>query len=103
MSDILIRGMEMPKGGYRTVEIGFDADGHPMALADGGDVFDVIPIPPHGRLKDYGQIMKEYDEWFNKTESREYENMFYALRMAINGSPTIIPPSFRQRRMSNDS
>ena len=51
MSDILIRGMEMPIGGYRTVEIGFDADGHPMALADGGDVYDVIPIKESLALK----------------------------------------------------
>lgn len=50
-----------------------------------------VPVPSHGRLKDYDRIMKEYDEWFSKTENREYENMFYALRMAINGSPTIIP------------
>lgn len=67
MSDILIRGMEMPKGGYRTIEIGFDADGHPMALADGGDVYDVIPIPPHGRLGDldalYEVVKKRTRNW----------------------------------------
>lgn len=57
MADILIKGMEMPKGGYRTVEIAFDADGHPMALADGGDVFDVIPVPPHGRLIDVAALV----------------------------------------------
>ena len=57
MSDILIRGMEMPKGGYRTVEIGFDADGHPMAICDGGDVYDVIPVPPHGDLIDRDKLL----------------------------------------------
>lgn len=58
MAGILIKGMEMPKGGYRTVEIAFDADGHPMALADGGDVFDVIPVPPHGDLVDRDEIIE---------------------------------------------
>lgn len=40
---IYIKDFKMPEGGYRTIEIGYDADGHPMALVDGGDVFDVIP------------------------------------------------------------
>lgn len=57
MSDILIHGMEMPMGGYRTVEIAFDADGYPMALADGGDVYDVIPIP------DYDELMSEVEKY----------------------------------------
>ena len=40
---IYIKDLKMPEGGYRTIEIAYDADGHPMAIADGGDVFDVIP------------------------------------------------------------
>ena len=40
---IYIPGMELPECGYRTIEICYDADGYPMALADGGEAFDVIP------------------------------------------------------------
>lgn len=39
---IYIKDFKMPEGGYRTIEIAYDADGYPMAIADGGDVFDVI-------------------------------------------------------------
>lgn len=52
MADLLIRGMEMPDNRYRTVEITFDQDGNPMALADGGDAYAVIPVPDHGPLID---------------------------------------------------
>lgn len=89
---ILIKGMEMPTDDMKNIMIlaggrvfQFSGYGNPKPLGI------AVPVPPHGRLKDYDRIMKEYDEWFSKTESREYENMFYALRMAINGSPTIIP------------
>ena len=51
----------------------------------------IVVVPDHGRLKDYDQIMKEYNEWFSKAESREYESMFYALYRAINDARTIIP------------
>ena len=44
MNNILIKNMDMPKGGYRTVEIGIDADGHPMAIGDDRNVYDVISI-----------------------------------------------------------
>lgn len=104
--DILIKGMKMPKNCdecrimvfedtncapelYCGCPIVFQA--HPQGVGNRPNYCPLIPLPKHGRLKDYDRIMKEYDEWFSKTESREYENMFYALKMAINGSPTIIP------------
>ena len=90
---IYIQNMKIPAAGHiliilpsgRTLEVTADSTQNILREAK------AIPIPPHGRLKDYDRIMKEYNEWFSKTESREYENMFYALQMAINGSPTIIP------------
>ena len=92
MSDILIKGMEMPKGGYRTVEIAFDADGHPMALADGGDVFDVIPVQPHGRLGDLDALHKLFLE-----KAKEYKGVGGAMvamaALCIANAPTIIPAS----------
>lgn len=94
MSDLLIRGMELSMKGV-PIQFQIWPDGQ-VDVFERGEYWSVakaVNVPPHGRLKDYDRIMKEYDEWFSKTESREYENMFYALRMAINGSPTIIPAS----------
>ena len=59
---IYIPGMKMPDCGYRTVEITFDADGYPMALADGGDAFDIIPVPLHGRLGDLDALERNLRE-----------------------------------------
>ena len=90
MSGIYITGMEMPKEGNETIlrlmpdGTVLDQYGHHLALK-------AIPVPKHGRLKDYDQIMKEYNEWFSKAESRQYENMFYALYRAINDARTIVP------------
>lgn len=92
---ILIKGMEMPKEGYRTVEIAFDADGHPMALADGGDVFDVIPVSPHGRLGDLDKL----EQMFSDIDHAPYSGFdgsepFYSAEDAaqiIRLAPTIIP------------
>lgn len=67
MSDILIRGLEM-KPGLVKVEIGYDADDHPMALV-GDDVYDISVIGQHGDLIDrkvaynsllYGMVMTGY-------------------------------------------
>lgn len=96
MSGIYISGIEMPKGLGKTITIYPNGTVRVWVNNKGsGELLEqrAVPVPPHGRLKDYERIMKEYDGWFSKTESREYENMFYALRMAINGSPTIIPAS----------
>lgn len=84
---VLIK-MEMPKGGYRTVEIAFDADGHPMALADGGNVFDVIPVPPHGRLIEAEPIIKFITDGLN---SREFGYDQIKVLAEIQYAPTIIP------------
>lgn len=44
MNGIYIKGISMPNGGTLKIEIGYDADGHPMALTENHDVFDVVPI-----------------------------------------------------------
>lgn len=67
MSDILIHGLEM-KPGIVKVEIGYDADDHPMALV-GDNVYDISVIKQHGDLIDrkvaynsllYGMVMTGY-------------------------------------------
>ena len=81
---IYIPGMEMPKFGHRTVEIGFDADGYPMAITEGWDVFDVIPVPEHGRLGDLDELL---DRAFGCLD----EESFLAFQFLVNGSAVIIP------------
>lgn len=111
---ILIKGMEMPKSCEKCIYSGWSnfyqiyvcnavRKDEPVlfdrkqvkstAIVRGGraDNCPLIPVPEHGRLKDYDQIMNEYNEWFSKAESREYEDMFYALYRAISDSRTIIP------------
>lgn len=105
MSGIYIPGMKMPREGFVEILIRDDGTVQQMGQTyriDGNDyyrpyvskmpvVYKAIPVPNHGRLKDYDQIMKEYHEWFNKAESREYESMFYALYGAISDARIIIP------------
>ena len=93
---IYIRGFKMPEGGYRTIEIAYDADGHPMALADGGDVFDVIPVPPHGRLIDADALVNKHfgKEFLSKVMTADEDDLGTALvniPLVINNAPTIIP------------
>lgn len=93
---IYIKDFKMPEGGYRTIEIAYDADGHPMALADGGDVFDVIPVPPHGRLKDTDAFVNKHfgKEFLSKVMVSDEDDLGTALvniPLIINNAPTIIP------------
>lgn len=51
MSDILIKGMEMPKEG--TVIAVYKIDGKLYATRGlSGRLFPLVPVPPHGRLID---------------------------------------------------
>lgn len=82
---VYIKDFKMPEGGYRTIEIVYDADGYPMAIADGGDVFDVIPIPPHGRLGDLDALTISTAVPLDGTPYR------YVHIDNIKNAPTIIP------------
>lgn len=98
MSDLLIKGMEMPKDGVYWCEIGV-ADDIAMITIHEEDrkSFPLIPIPePHGRLIDASETVRVqmYDE--------EHED-FYTEKMTIDDllgqgwidaeAPTIIPAS----------
>lgn len=80
MNGIYIKGISMPNGGTLKIEIGFDADGHPMALTENYDVFDVVPVPPHGDLIDKEALMKETEN------DAEYLGVW-----RIDDAPVIIP------------
>lgn len=99
MSDILIRGLEM-KPGLVKVELGYDADCHPMALV-GEDVYDVVVIESHSNLIDQPQdgmtvhivvgnfvVLNEYDkneDLFTPEDKKwlkERTTVFLPLRMS---------------------
>ena len=90
MSDILIRGMELPgKCGHCRFADAFDCgvDGKFIPTHDTRRTDCLlVPIPPHGRLIDadalLGMMLKLVDE-----------ETFRAFRQAVNDAPTIIPAS----------
>lgn len=110
MSDIIIRGMEMPKYGcdncfLRTgnycgridkdesvVEYARKSERHPDC--------PLVELPPHGRLGDLDRLEKRFTpvEAYYPTEEdrRDYDNgrlMIRDIRSAIKDAPTIIPAS----------
>ena len=108
MAGIYIPGVEMPNGGTIKIEIGYDADGHPMAMTEDYNVYDVIPVPDHGDLIDrdalgirnsekqaYESYLREKGEYFVEEPLLEYlrgrsDGMIHASGL-IRFAPTIIP------------
>ena len=99
MSDILIKGMEMPQTGLYFVSVD-NTNGRDKTVVavermiGNRDVrqivglFELIPVPPHGRLIDADAICADIDE---KRPGRSYEDA-WALTV-IDAAPTIIPAS----------
>ena len=82
MNGIYIKGISMPNGGTLKIEIGYDADGYPIAICDDKNVYDVIPVPPHGRLIDADVLEAEFKKLLVQ------DNWYYN---ALHHAPTIIP------------
>lgn len=84
MSGIYIPGAKIPDGDYVRVLM-LHKDG---TCVDGiGNVFNVIPVPPHGDLIDYDFCMQNYELLHD-----DDGNPVYAVRMReINSAPTVIP------------
>lgn len=83
MAGAYISGIEMPNGGTIKIEIGCDADGHPMAMTEDYSVYDVIPVPDHGRLGDLDELEKK------APELSEYLSVL---------APTVIPADREEKR-----
>ena len=95
MSGIYIKGISMPNGGTLKIEIGYDADKHPMALTENHDVFDVVPVPEHGRLGDLDELKTKIKKEDSGYELNSFgDGMWTAFRsvyQCIDTTPTIIP------------
>ena len=81
MSDILIRGMEMPKKGARAFMIVF-SNGKAAISVEPFEWHEVIPVPDHGDLIDRNKLKREAKTCIETTDA------FIAL---IDNEPTIIP------------
>jgi hypothetical protein len=102
MSNILIRGMEMPKEFDPDVyiELACGIDGKRYArlynFHQGGltEWREVVPVPPHGRLGDLDELYASLKKWLIQNR----HSMTEATRVWIHGvlegiaaAPTIIP------------
>lgn len=88
MSDLLIRGMEMPTDGHwGTVSIPFYIHGDGSVSDSKGHIIaSAVPVPPHGRLIDADELFKEMERkgWFDNADRDKAEDLVLA-------APTIIP------------
>lgn len=69
MSDLLIRGMEMPKDGQKLYMIAF-SDGKACASYKPFEWHEVVHVPEHGRLIDADELEKDVDKYIGGEESR---------------------------------
>lgn len=96
MSDILIKGMEMPSCGL-TVTI--YPDGRVVQFFGYGEkkqLGTAVPVPPHGRLIDADDVALQIDEWMDSvgTVMIGHGMSYYGeLLGCIEDAPTIIPAS----------
>ena len=85
MSDILIKGMEMPEDGVYWCEIG--VAGYIATITIHGEErksFHLVPVPPHGRLIDADALAQQY---VTAQEQREKDKTDYCNAFMNNGEP----------------
>lgn len=90
MSGIYIPNAKLPKKGKCMTVTVFD-DGTIVRGGESETLAKAVPVPDHGRLKDYDAIYAEYKTWFDNAEYRDYKSMFFALWNAFNFARIIIP------------
>ncbi len=88
---IYISSVEFPKEEIGVLPVIIFADGSVENLFSHEKIGKAMPVPEHGRLKDYDSIYAEYKKWFDNAEYRNYESMFFALWNAFNHARIIIP------------
>ena len=74
MSDLLIRGMEMPKAQFQKSSTLYHVEGTIFVYHDGKaraelsvdykerKSYPLVPVPPHGRLGDLDEMEKKYSQ-----------------------------------------
>ncbi len=99
MSDILIKGMEMPEDGFITVTITSDGRvvGNSRKISgkfeylNNEDIATAVPVPPHGDLIDKKTVSENLASVLNKKNPPfSYPDWNDAI-VAMLAAPTIIP------------
>jgi len=87
MSEILIRGMEIPKDRPLIIKISPDGTVYMSQgiYGIGHGVATAVPIPPHGRLIDADELIREH-------RADNYDYAIYATYLVQN-APSVIPAS----------
>lgn len=95
MSDILIRGMEMPTDGHwGTVSIPFYIHGDGSVSDSKGHIIgSVVPVPPHGRLVDTAVLWVEVNKICDRRDAGIITDLtcLQQILSALRHAPTIIP------------
>lgn len=89
MSDILIKGMEMPKNEPLLVKI--NPDGSVSTTAKNGyKKYQAVPVPPHGRLIDADVLIKSLS--LDEDDAENGASLLMAIFIEVlKAAPTIIP------------
>ena len=92
MSDLLIKGMEMPKPGAYTCELGVLDDNTAVLtiytpINEPQKSYTLIPIPPHGALIDRDALLKKC-EFVCTDDDEDIRAVRYSI---IENAPTILP------------
>lgn len=98
MSDILIKGMEMPKDGFITITVTSDGRVVGNSKKESGkfeylsneDIAKAVPIPPHSRSIDADALIAWFKEWYDLNADVEVWQMIQMLADE-QVAPTIIP------------
>lgn len=101
MSDILIKGMAMPKNGFITITVTSDGrvvgnsktENGKFEYLDNEDIAKAVPVPPHGDLMDRDAVKEFIKPWSPEDEITACtidtaKKLMYTL---LNRAPTIIP------------
>ncbi len=93
MSDILIKGMEMPIFEHQSWDICKGADGKWYMVDNNAETSDgawheIVPVPPHGRLFDADS--KTFPTP-HRNPSNDYMKGWNACLRSVQQQPTVIP------------
>ena len=100
MSDILIRGMEMPIFEHQSWDIRHGDDGKwyivdRNAETTDGEWHEIVPVPPHGRLIDADKLEKSFredadEEWNRFAAPVNWADAFDDVANIVADAPTVI-------------
>lgn len=97
MSDILIRGMEMPKKNHRVlIEIDSNGNIYQPAYLYGRETpskYKAVPVPPHGRLGDLDALIEKCEEMADKEDGNQLDALVLLKWFLEQNAPIVIPAS----------